>query len=945
MISARLITAALVLAVVLPARGAALPPDPAITSGPVSPTNMTDAAFAFTGSGEGATMLCSLDDPVEFGACDSSTAQYYAGPLAPGPHVFRLKATDGTDTTGTVSFAWTIDLTAPRITLLGVPNPSGTASATFTFFADEALSFACQIDGQAVEVCPPDPNDPTNPAKGAKTYTGLGEGSHAFSVTATDGAGNVTSAEFRWTIDLTAPALAITTVPLDPTPSNAASFSFESAEPATFDCQLDGAAPGALEQCDAEPNDPAKGAKSYTGLADGSYTFTVTATDRAGNASTQTFSWLIDSDVPGVAFDPPSPAPNGDGWNNTDVVISFAIQDAAAGVDVAASTASPLVLSTEGGAVTATVTARDKAGNTASIPSPAVNIDKTPPAVTITAPAEGAVFGLGQSVAAIYSCTDTLSGAAACAGPVPSGTNIDTTSLGAMSFAVSAADRAGNSATRTAHYTVIPAIPDLVGTAVSNPPSLALPGSSFAVTDTVANQGGATAGASTSRYYLSLDTVKDGSDILLTGSRVVPVLAMGASSGASVTLTIPSTTPLRKYYLLACADDTAAVAEIDESNNCRASTTTVQVTRPDLIETAVSYAPAAAAPGSTVKVLDTVRNQGLLPAAASVTRYYLSTDSQKSGGDTLLSKTRSVPALQSGGESGDKSVAVTIPSEMPLGTYYLLACADDTALVPEAEENNNCVASPVPLQVTRPDLVETAVSNPPTAATPGSSFKLTDTAQNQGLVAAPASKTRYYLSSDTRKDSGDTLLTGSRSVPGLAPGDASAGATVTVTMPTTIALGTYYLLACADDTATVAESDEQNNCIASATQIQVTRPDLVETAVSNPPAAARRGTTIKASDTVRNQGLVSAAATTTRYYLSTDQRKGSGDTLLTGSRSVPGLGAGDSSAGATVTLTIPSTTPPSTYYLLACADDTALVPETDETHNCIASNSQLLVTP
>ena len=125
----------------------------------------------------------------------------------------------------------------------------------------------------------------------------------------------------------------------------------------------------------------------------------------------------------------------------------------------------------------------------------------------------------------------------------------------------------------------------------------------------------------------------------------------------------------------------------------------------------------------------------------------------------------------------------------------------------------------------------------------------------------------------------------------------------------------------------------------------MTRPDLVETAVSNPPAAARRGTTIKASDTVRNQGLVSAAATTTRYYLSTDQRKGSGDTLLTGSRSVPGLGAGDSSAGATVTLTIPPTTPAGPYYLLACADDTALVSETDETNNCSASNSQISVTP
>jgi hypothetical protein len=50
------------------------------------------------------------------------------------------------------------------------------------------------------------------------------------------------------------------------------------------------------------------------------------------------------------------------------------------------------------------------------------------------------------------------------------------------------------------------------------------------VTDTVQNQGGAAAGASTTRYYLSLDATKDGSDKLLTGTRSVPALAEGAAT-------------------------------------------------------------------------------------------------------------------------------------------------------------------------------------------------------------------------------------------------------------------------------------------------------------------------------------------------------------------------------------------------------------------------------
>ena len=38
--------------------------------------------------------------------------------------------------------------------------------------------------------------------------------------------------------------------------------------------------------------------------------------------------------------------------------------------------------------------------------------------------------------------------------------------------------------------------------------------------------------------------------------------------------------------------------------------------------------------------------------------------------------------------------------------YTLFACADDTALVSEAYETNNCTAAPAPLTVGLPDLLE-----------------------------------------------------------------------------------------------------------------------------------------------------------------------------------------------------------------------------------------------
>jgi subtilase family serine protease len=235
------------------------------------------------------------------------------------------------------------------------------------------------------------------------------------------------------------------------------------------------------------------------------------------------------------------------------------------------------------------------------------------------------------------------------------------------------------------------------------------------------------------------------------------------------------------------------------------------------------------------------------------------------------------------------------------------------------------------------------VSNPPAVAKPGTGFAVTDTVTNQGLVASASSTTRYYISVDAAKDIADRLLTGTRSVSALAAGASSSG-TVTVTIPATLPIGTYYLLACADDTSVVPETDETNNCIPSGTTVQVTLPDLVETGVSNPPAVAKPGTGFSVTDTVTNQGLVASASSTTRYYLSTDAVKDIADRLLTGTQSVSTLAAGASSSG-TVTVTIPATLPIGTYYLIACADDKSTVPETGETNNCIASSFKVEVGP
>jgi hypothetical protein len=96
--------------------------------------------------------------------------------------------------------------------------------------------------------------------------------------------------------DTTAPDTTITAGPSGTVTSTDPSFAFSSTESgSSFECSLDG---GAYGSCTTP--------KSYTGLATGQHTFTVRATDAAGNTdqSPATRSWTIDTGTP---------PPSGDG--------------------------------------------------------------------------------------------------------------------------------------------------------------------------------------------------------------------------------------------------------------------------------------------------------------------------------------------------------------------------------------------------------------------------------------------------------------------------------------------------------------------------------------------------------------------------------------------------------------------------------------------------------
>lgn len=136
----------------------------------------------------------------------------------------------------------------------------------------------------------------------------------------------------------------------------------------------------------------------------------------------------------------------------------------------------------------------------------------------------------------------------------------------------------------------------------------------------------------------------------------------------------------------------------------------------------------------------------------------------------------------------------------------LLAKADANNDVAESLETNNVKASAV-VKV-GPDLTVSALTGPATAVR-GVTIAMTATTRNGGGGSAESSTTSFYLSTNSTVDAADLLL-GSRTVPVLVANGSDSGST-SLTIPTTVATGQYYVIAKADALGSVVETSETNN--------------------------------------------------------------------------------------------------------------------------------------
>ena len=432
------------------------PPETAITSAPADPTNATSASFSFASGESGSTFECRLDGGA-WAPCASPAA---FGGLAEGLHGFEVRASDaaGNVDATPAAHAWTIDTTPPAAPAIESPAEASTnATGTVTLSGSAEPGAVVEVFEGATAL-----GTATTTSGGAwsRTLTGVADGSHTYTATARDAAGNTSSASTARTVvvDTTAPNTVLTTGPLGATSSTSASFTFSADDAsATFACRLDA---GTWAPCSSP--------RSYAGLAEGSHAFDVRATDAAGNTdpTPATRTWTVDTTppaTPGIT----SPA-DGTTSASTALTVSGTAEPGSIVELFDGSTSKGVTTATAGGgwskAVTGladgshvfTAVATDAAGNTSGVSNArTVVVDTSAPETTIdsgppdpTTETDATFTFSADDASASFECRLDGGTWAACASPE----TLSGLAPGAHVFEVRALDPAGNAdATPAAH--------------------------------------------------------------------------------------------------------------------------------------------------------------------------------------------------------------------------------------------------------------------------------------------------------------------------------------------------------------------------------------------------------------------------------------------------------------------------------------------------------------
>jgi subtilase family serine protease len=409
---------------------------------------------------------------------------------------------------------------------------------------------------------------------------------------------------------------------------------------------------------------------------------------------------------------------------------------------------------------------------------------------------------------------------------------------------------------------------------------------------------------------------------------------------------------IKKQYLissvlliLTCFLAITAVSGADSSTtNTLASgdnVATAEQNGPDLVVTNLT-APYGGAPGGHIIVPNTVKNQGNNASGSFYVTYYLTPNTNFNNKIELGSQytpSNDYDGIFVAGKSKTYNTILKIPSTVAVGQYYVAAVIDSHKSVIETNENNNVLFSATKLKIQKvgPDLLVTSIAAPANGIR-GRTITVSNTVKNQGNMATNGFYVNYYLTPAQNLNS--RIYIGCRYIKSLAAGASNTNNTI-LSIPSTIAVGQYYIAAVADGTRLITEVNEANNNGYSAFKIKVQNGrDLLITGITAV-ASGIRGRTITVANSVKNQGNLATNGFYVTYYLTPAQNMNK--RIKIGYRYIKSLAAGVTNTSNTK-LTIPTTIAVGQYYIAAVADSTKLITEVNEANNNGYSRSKIIVT-
>lgn len=264
-------------------------------------TNVAAAhlVFDFTSPVEvGAHLECS-DNGAAFAVCTSPVD--VTVPIVTGndPHTFAVRGVGAGGAAGVPAMrSWVLDTVKPVVVISGTPTTGSVTSLKDTQFV---LAFSPAEPADSVIECSITGPQGTFTVDACANRTGLADGGYDFAARGRDVAGNVGDpAEVTWTVDSTKPGVVLGGTPTNGADTNDRTTSFTFAFVGNVPggvllCKLAG--PGTNESF-ANAN-----CRNRTGLADGSWTFSLQGRDAAGNLSAvASVTWKVDTAGPLVAF-------------------------------------------------------------------------------------------------------------------------------------------------------------------------------------------------------------------------------------------------------------------------------------------------------------------------------------------------------------------------------------------------------------------------------------------------------------------------------------------------------------------------------------------------------------------------------------------------------------------------------------------------------------------